>query len=175
VKGQITLKTLLLVLALVLLPVSASAQALIDLACNPPAQPMTVTSGAPFAVMWVMDPLVPASQTDPTLVPQRVNGYYLQIDGGPKQEITAVPVGTGDPCPAGTSMAGKVPYQFRTTTGVPKGNHSVTITAWNFALDAFGNPTTTRREGPAVSVPFVGVELVHTGPPQGPQNVIIRK
>jgi hypothetical protein len=131
-----------------------------------------LTSGAPFTLTWVMDAQVPASPTDPTFVPQRINGFVLQIDGGAKQDIAPT---SGPPCSAGSLYAGHIPYSYRSVTGVSKGAHSATVTAWNFILDDAGNPTYTRQEGPAVSVPFSAVDLMRLGPPSGAKNVIIRK
>jgi hypothetical protein len=131
-----------------------------------------LTSGAPFTLTWVMDAQVPASPTDPTLVPQRINGFVLQIDGGPKQDIQPI---AGPPCPAGSLYAGHLPFTYRSVSGVSKGTHSAAVAAWNFILDDAGNPTSTRQEGPAVAVPFSAVDLARMGPPSGAKNIIIRK
>jgi hypothetical protein len=144
-------------------------------ACQASVSPFTVTSGAPFTVAWVMDPLGPVSATDPTLVPQRIDGYSLQIDSGPKQDLIVAALAAVAPCPVGTPMAGKIPYQVRTASGVGKGNHTASLSAWNFVLDSAGNPTTTRQEGSAVSIPFVGVDPVQAGPPNRPLNLGIKR
>jgi hypothetical protein len=141
-------------------------------ACQTAIAPFQVTSGAPFTVSWVMDSTVALSATDPTPVPQRIDGHYLQIDNGPRLELLIAP---GLPCPTGTPMAGKLPYVFRSASGVSRGAHTATVTPWNYALDAAGLPTTFRQEGPAVSAPFAGVDPVQFGPPAGPSNLGIKK
>ena len=139
---------------------------------SPTTPNFTVTSGSPYTVEWIMDATVPASATDPTLVPHRIDGFYLQIDAGTKADIKPTP---GAPCPVGSVQAGKIPYIYRTTSGVARGSHTLTLSAYNFALGADGTPTTTRQEGPAVSVPFVGVDPVRVGPPTAPLGVIIKR
>lgn len=166
------MKTLLLALLFVVVPAVASAQT--D-ACQAAQPPFTLTSGAPFTITWLMDVQVPVSATDATLVPQRIDGYYLQINGGPKQDIVAV---KGETCTVG-AFANKAVYQYRMLTGVPKGQHTITVTPWNFVLSIDSNgwwaPTTTRQEGPAVAVPFAVVDPAQLGPPGKPLNVLIRR
>ncbi|MDQ3525805.1 MAG: hypothetical protein M3451_12225, partial [Chloroflexota bacterium] len=151
-----------------LLLAATMAQAAAD-ACSAPSGAFTVSSGAPFTVTWVVPATAPTSATDPTPVPNRINGFNLQIDSGVKQNI-GLPT-AGPACPAGTAHAGKIPYSYRTTSGVAKGSHTLSLSAWNYALDASGNPTTTQQESAAVSVPFAVVDLVQTGPPVPPVNV----
>lgn len=134
----------------------------------PPGTVFTITTGKPFVVAWVLDAQSPASPTDPTLVPTRVNGFRLNVDSQPVVEITPA---AGAPCPAGNANAGKLPYTYTTASGVAKGNHTVTVKAWNYTLDAAGNPTTTKQEGPAVTTPFVAADVLQTGPPGGVSGV----
>jgi hypothetical protein len=168
-------KKLLLACVFLLLPSLSDAQPTLTEACNTGIQPFVVTSGAPFGITFVMPSSVPVSETDPTQVPLRVDGYTAWIDTGTRYEIKPSPVGVGDPCPQGTAFAGQRPYTFRVPEGVGRGSHTFNLLAWNFKLDAVGNPTTERQEGPAVVVPFVGADPVHQGPPPAPKNVIIRR
>jgi len=140
--------------------------------CTTAQPPFTVNSGAPFTIAWLMDAMVPASPTDPTLVPQRIDGYYLQIDSTPRVRLSGVIIGL--PCVGGPNL-GKIPFTYRTTSGVSRGSHLAQLLAYNYILDVNGNPTTTEQEGPAVTVPFAAVDLTHTGPPRIPANVIIRR
>lgn len=159
-------------LTILLLSSATSAYAQTD-PCAVAAPPFVVTSGAPYTITWLMSPQVPVSPTDPTLVPQRIDGFYLQIDLTARIRLNGLIPGT--PCPAGNANAGKLPYSYRTLSGVPRGNHSTKISAYNFTLDANGNPTTIEQEGPAVTVPFAAADLTHTTPPLIPSNTIIRR
>jgi len=140
--------------------------------CMTGVQPFVVTSGAPYTVTWLMDALVPASSTDPTLVPPRIDGFYFQVDATTKTKIsvTSSPV-----CGTGTPNAGKMPYTYRTVNGVTRGSHTVRLSAFNFVLDQSGNPTAQEQESAVVSVPFSAVDLLEYGPPPSPVNVIIRR
>lgn len=165
------MRQIVCVVAVLLATVStASAQD----TCTPVAAGtvFTVTSGKAPTVSWLMAATVPTSATDPTPVPQRINGFTVQIN-------TATPVDVNPaamtPCPSGTTNAGKVPYMLTLQSGVPKGNHTLTVKAWNFVLDASGNPTTQRQESAAVSIPFVAGDLLQYGPPQTPTNGIISR
>jgi len=142
--------------------------------CVAAAPPYTVTSGAPFTVAWLMAPTVPFSPTNPTPVPNRHNGFYLQIDSTMRQDIGKPSAGA--PCPAGTPRAGFLPYSFRTSQGVSRGAHTVVITPWNFTLAADGTETTQRQDGEASSIPFdAGDPTVLTGPPGPPQNGSVKQ
>lgn len=165
------MRNLVIASALVLL-FSSNAVAQTD-PCTVALPPFTVTSGAPFTITWLMAPTVPASPTDPTLVPQRIDGFWIQIDTAARIKLPALTAGT--PCPVGTPNAGKLPYTYRTLSGVSRGSHSARINAYNFVLDTNGNPTTTEQEGAAVTVPFAAADLTHTTPPLAPTNGIIRR
>ena len=138
-----------------------------------PTGPFLVTSGAPFTVMWLMLDTVPASATDPTLVPNRYNGFYIQIDGGPKTDIGLATAAAA--CLSTTPHPGDIPFSYRTPTGVARGQHSLKISAWNFALDGAGNPTTTKQESVVVTLPFTAGDPILFGPPGTPFNVAITK
>ena len=156
----------------VLLATSASAQT--D-PCATATPPFIVTSGAPYTITWLMDAQVPASPTDPTLVNQRIDGYYLQIDLQTRVRITSAQVTVLPPCSATTPSSGKIPTTYRTSSGVSRGNHTARLNAFNYLLDANGNPTTTEQEGPVVTVPFDAADPLQSTPPRLPGNVIIRK
>lgn len=164
-------KSAALLIVSLLLPAAAFAQ---NDPCIQGSGAYAVTSGAPPLVTWVLPAVVQVSATDTTLVPHRWNGVKLKLDQGPEMPISPSPFGAGDPCPAGTPWAGWMPYSYRMTTGVAKGNHSITLTTWRWKLDASGNNTTEIEEA-AVTIPFVGVDLILDGPLSAPRNLIIRR
>lgn len=154
-------------LALVLLATPVAAQDHV-LCTTTAAPPFTVTSGSPFTVQWIMpDTTTENGQT----VPNRWNGFYVQIDNGPKADIGLATVLTA--CSSGSPRPGDFPHTYRTTAGVTKGNHTLKLSAWSFTLDGAGNPTTTRQESTVASIPFDAVDPILTGPPVQPSNVLI--
>lgn len=169
---MVRLRRVLFAAAIVLMLSSMAFGQSVQDACNTAIGPFTVTSGSPFYVLWTMDATVPASPTDPTPVPHRVDGFYLQIDTQTRVDIAPT---RGTACPSGSPQAGKIPYIFRTTSGVARGSHTARIQGWNFAVDQDGNPTTVRQEGAVTSIPFAAVDLVQTGPPTAPTNGSIRR
>lgn len=158
---------ILTVLILIAVAAPASAQTVVGDACTTATGPFTVTSAKPFTVTWVQDAKVPASPTDPTLVDERINGFTYSLDGAAPVDFTPQ---SGAACAAGTSQAGRIPYLFVMPSGMAKGAHTISITAWNFVLNADGTPTTTRQLGVPTSVPFVGIDPMKTGPPLSPKN-----
>lgn len=151
---------------------SARAQVTVQDACAVASGPFVVTSGAPFNILWVLPPTQDASATDTTQVPLRVDGFYLQMDGLAKADIAAT---RGTPCPAGNANVGKIPFLFKTLSGVAKGSHQASISGWNFVLDSSGNPTTQRAEGTATAIPFAAADPVAVGPPPAPTNGSIKR
>jgi len=163
-----------LILAVAVLTIPASAYAQVD-PCATANPPFNVNSNNPFTVTWLMSAQVPASPTDPTLVNQRIDGYYVQVDTGTRVRITPSQYTVGSPCLSTSPNPGKIPTTYRTATGVSRGAHTYKISGFNFVLDASGNPTTVEQEGPVVSIPFAAADLVHVTPPLIPTNSIIRK
>lgn len=157
---------ILVALLLSVTPVAAQQE------CVNTSGPFQVNSGAPYTITWLMDAQVPVSSTDPTLVPQRIDGFFLQIDGGPKVDLGPL-VSTGV-CGAGSNV-GKLIYTFRTSSGVPRGSHNAAISGWNFVLDSNGAPTTTKQEGIALVIPFDAVDPIRLGPPTAPLNGQVKK
>jgi len=143
--------------------------------CQSATPPFVVTSGRPFTAVWLMDAMVQANPpTDPTLVPARIDGFYLQIDSQPR--VDTGPIAPSAPCPVGTPNAGKLPFSWTSSVGgVSRGTHTFTVRGWNFQLDTQGVPTTTRQEGVVASIPFSAVDLVQVGAPLAPTNAIIRR
>lgn len=137
--------------------------------CNTtPVGPFTVTSGAPFNVLWIMPDTASENGMN---VPNRYEGFYLQIDGGPKADIgmaTALPE-----CSSATAKPGDIPYTYTTTQGVSRGPHTLRISAWNHTLDGAGNPTSTIQESIVISIPFSAGDPVLFGPPVAPNSVIV--
>lgn len=133
-----------------------------------PAGPWTVTSGAPFVVTWIMPD---TALENGITVPNRVDGFYVQVDAGPKTDIGLASALT--PCSASSARPGDIPYTYKTTQGVSRGTHQLKISAWNFALDGSGNPTTNRQESTVTTVPFSAGDPVLSGPPLAPASVVI--
>ena len=166
------MKRFVVLLCLWSLPSVTSAQTVpLDPCLSVPAGTIfVVTSGRPPRAAWLMNALVPVSETDPTLVPQRIDGFYLQVDSSPRFDTG--PLVPGAPCPSGEN-AGMLPYVFQMLSGVSRGSHILVVAAWNFILDTNGQPTGERQEGLSNSIPFVAVDLTHLGPPRQPARVII--
>jgi hypothetical protein len=146
-------------------------------ACNhpdaPSTTPMVIQSGAPPLVIWTMEPTVPASTTDPTPVPNRYNGFYIQVDTAPRLDIGLPQAGAA--CPAGSLRAGDIPFAYRMPQGFSRGNHTMIVTTWNFAVDDLGNPTTTKQEAATAAIPFVVVDPILRGAPGKPVSPIIKR
>lgn len=159
-------------IALLMFPSMAAAQA--DPCAVASAGPFTVSSGAPFTVTWLVPTTVPASATDPTPVPNRIDGFTVQVNNGVETDIgkaTELP-----PCPASSPNAGKIPYSYRTVSGVSKGSYTFSVRAWNYVLDPVTfQPTNGKQGSAAVSIPFAAVDPVLLGPPPAPLNGIIKR
>lgn len=135
-----------------------------------PPTSFVVTTGAPFTVSWLMpDTATENGQT----VPNRFDGFYLQIDGGAKSDIGKPTAALA--CSSTSLHPGDVAYTYKTPSGVAKGTHTLKISAWNYTLDGAGNPTTTKQESTVVSVPFSAGDPTLTGPPVPPFSVMIQK
>jgi hypothetical protein len=163
-------RNVLLIATLSLLTPSSIAARQDHILCSTnPTGPFLVTSGAPFTTQWIMvDTTV---DTGGATVPNRVDGFYLQIDNGVKEDIGMATALT--PCSATSPKPGDIPYTYRTSSGVSRGSHNLKISAWNYTLDGVGNPTTTRQESVVASIPFTAGDPILFGPPTSPQNVII--
>ena len=157
------LTSLILALVLTLQPVAPDP-------CETTVPPFVVTSGSAYWITWVLPATVSTPQGP---VPQRINGFTLQIDATPKLDLGALVPGA--PCPAGTPQAGKLPFVYRTLSGVARGSHTATLIAWNFTLDASGNPTTTKQESGPLTIPFAAVDPILTGPPSTPEAGAIKR
>ena len=155
---------LLMVLGLSCLS-SAQAPSLTE-ACLPGTPPYIVTSAKPFTVTWVQAATVPVSPTDPTLVPERINGFTYVLDSG--AAVDFVPT-SGPACVGGTN-AGKIPYLYAMPSGVPKGSHTLSVTAWNYVLNPDGTNSSSRQSGAATAIPFDAIDPVKLGPPGAPAN-----
>jgi len=166
------LRRAVLALAVLTLPALALAQEPAPQICFTTMQgPFTVTSGSPFTVQWIMADTVAENNTT---VPTRIEGFYLQIDGGEKFDIGKATALTT--CPStSTVYPNDLPFSFRTTSGVARGQHTLKISAWNFVLDSAGDPTTTKQESVVASIPFVAGDPIQYGPPVSPTNVVIIK
>ena len=165
------MKRWLVVVAVLLLGTPPAAARQDHVLCSQnPVGPFTVTSGAPFGVAWIMHDT--ATENGIT-VPNRYNGFYVQIDGGAKADVgmaVAQPA-----CSPSSLKPGDIPYTYRTPSGVARGTHTLKISAWSFTLDGNGNPTTTKQESLVTSVPFSAGDPILFGPPSQPQSVLITK
>lgn len=122
----------------------------------------TVYTGRPSTVTWQAQAQVPISATDSTLVPQRLDGFYLALDGA----VGAARVDTGKLTPV-TCASGLLGFKFTLASGVAKGSHTVAVVPYNFTLDPVTQvPTLTRQEGAWTLRPFVAIDPVQAGPPQ---------
>lgn len=168
-RGPLLAILLLIVLLLVLFGTPRLKAQTLPEACVivPPGTTFTLTGASAPLFSWTMNELVPVSSTDPTLVPQRMDGFYVQVDS-----LTRIDTGKLTPATCGD---GRLAFTFRWPSNVPRGNHTGSVRGYNFALDSSGNPTSTRVEGAITTVPFAVVDPVHTGPPEAPANVKVKK
>jgi hypothetical protein len=139
-------------------------------ACVPSPGPFTVTSGRPFTVLWTVPPTEPRAVDDPTPVPTRWDGFYIQIDSDPRQSVTVL---AGSACPAGTPLAGHIPFLYRNEFGATRGQHWLRVTLWRFKKDENGNTTTERAESDALTIPFSAADVFLDPKPPAPSGVKI--
>lgn len=146
---------------------SLGGQAADACAVVPPGTVFTLLGAAAPLILWTMPSTMPVSSSDPTLVPARYDGFYVQIDALPR-------IDTGT-LPSSACSSGEWGYSFRWPTSITRGSHVASVQGWNFALDAGGNPTTTRQEGAITTAPFVVADPLPTGAPSAPRNVKVVK
>ena len=121
--------------------------------------PWIVTSARSFTVQWCT---ANVRVDNGTTVPERIDGFYLIQDGGPKTDIAmATSLGL-------SSITKRNAWQYIIPSGVQKGDHSVAIIAWNYLLDSQGVPTAQRQESAPMSIPFSAVDPVSNQPPLAP-------
>lgn len=153
------------VLFLLALPMTVFAQSLTSV-CSGTGTNITYT-GRTVTFGWVMPATITVTTSDGTMtaVPNRVDGFYVQVDNGAKQDIGLAT--SGAPCASGP-YTGYTPYMWTTSYGFQKGSHTFVATAWNFKLDPVtGAKTTDRQEGAATSFPFDVIDVVVDVPPTG--------
>jgi hypothetical protein len=170
--GAWVMKKYFLLVFLILAILAPSLALAQDNPCGTAAGTYTIYSGAPYTATWLVEPTTTVSASDPTVVPARYDGFYVQVDTQPRSKVTPV---AGAPCPAGNNQTGMIPYVLRVASGVSKGAHTFTVTAFNYLLDANGAPTAIEQESAAVSVPFAAVDPVALGPPKPIRNAIIKR
>jgi hypothetical protein len=164
------MRTKFLVLALLLSPGVASGQTFDSASCNAVTGPFQVEGNGAWSYTFTMQQLVPASETDPTLVTHIYNGFIMQID-----TLAEMDMGLGELlgiCPNGTQRAGDKVYKIMVQgVKLTKGPHSLALWAWN--LDSNGN----KRGGVIVRTPFDATEpiVAFDRAPYGPWNVRIYK
>ena len=152
-------KILLTALALSAFAIPVSAQT-IDCDAAAPTTPGVVRTGQPYTVAFCVPSIVTTTDGD---VPNRIDGFTMQVDATAPFEAGKLTLGT----PAPTTKLSPVTY--RTTAGVQKGSHTIIVTPWNYPLMPDGStPDTTKphQNGPSVSIPFVANDpVLSTAPP----------
>jgi len=151
----------LVYLSLALLIVSAvPARAQTANPCDTNATgPFVVTSARSFTIQWCT---AHTRIDNGIIVPERIDGFYLVLDQGAKQDIAmATPLGL-------SSVTNRDAWQYVIPSGVMKGDHTAAVIAWNYQLDQNGLPTSTRSESAPTAVPFTAVDPVSNQPPLSP-------
>lgn len=158
------MRSLCLVFTLLVLPALAHAQ---THPCDANAVgPFIVQSARAFTVQFCTA-VTRQNPDNPTeTIPERIDGHYLQIDAGLKAEISPMDLGI-------SSVTNRRGWSYVVTAGVARGNHTVTITQYNFVLNADGAPTTQRAESTPVVTPFSAADPIYNLPPLGATGVRI--
>jgi hypothetical protein len=126
--------------------------------------PFIVTSARSFLIQWCT---VSTRVEGGSIVPERIDGFYLTLDTGPKTDIAmATPLGL-------STITNRYAWQYAIPSGVTRGTHTAAIVAWNYVLDFAGNPTAQRVESAAAVVPFSAVDPVSDQPPLMPSGARI--
>jgi hypothetical protein len=121
--------------------------------------PFVVTSARSFTIQWCT---ANTRVDNGVIVPERIDGFYLLIDAGPKQDIAmAVNLGL-------SATTNRNAWQYVIPSGVARGDHTAAVIAWNYVLDQNGVPTTQRAESAPTAVPFTAVDPVSNQPPLAP-------
>jgi hypothetical protein len=169
-------KRVIMVLALLSFATGAAAQTPIDCDAPAPAAPAQIRTGQPYTVAFCMPATVEQKNAEGTVetVAVRIDGFTGQLDAQASVELGQLTL--GPPAPT-TKLA---PVSFRTTAGVPKGNHAWTIQPWNCPLATDGvtpdcSDPARRQKADAVSIPFVGSDPVLSGAPPPIQKGRISK
>jgi hypothetical protein len=138
--------------------------------CNSVTGIFEIQGNAVWGYTFTMAQLVPASDTDPTLVPHIYNGFIMQVDTLAEQDMAMGEV-LGI-CPNGTQRAGDKIYKIIVNNvKLNRGDHILHLWAWN------NDENGQKRGGDIVSVPFVASDpvAVLARRPYAPINVIIYK
>src|SRR4030095_15669055 len=113
--------------------------------------PFIVTSARSFTIQWCT---THTRVDNGNIVPERIDGFYLTLDQGPKTDIAlATSLGL-------STVTNRDAWQYVIPSGLPKGDHVASMIAWNYVLDQNGVPTTQRSESAPMSVPFTAVDPV---------------
>lgn len=124
--------------------------------------PFLVTSARAFTFQWC----TAHTRVDSGItVPERIDGFYVVLDTGVKTDI-------GKGTFLGLSTAtNRDAWQYIFGSGVQKGDHTVTVIAWNYVLDGFGVPTTQRVESAPAVIPFTAVDPISKSAPLAPTGL----
>lgn len=177
-------RRIFLVLVLLNAAAPALAQTTADPVCNGSGTDV-LTTGKAFLVKWTEQQQITQNGTT---VAHRYDGFYVQVDTQPE---VAVPLSAEiGVCPAGTARPSDKIYSYQ-SSGVQKGNHNVSVVAWNWAvlknpdgtpqLNPDGTPkysTTQKERSTPVLVPFVANDAMvptYLDPPLPPNFVSVRK
>lgn len=159
-------RTTLAILTVILMGITAQAHAqTIDCDAPAPTTPTTITSARPYGVSFCIPSTVMITNPDSTtdVVQNRVDGYFTKLDTNAEVNLPVSQVTTGTPSP----NLKLIPVSFRTSSGVPKGQHQIAVQAYNFPLNPDGTPNTTGtpQRAAAVIIPFVATDAVLSGAP----------
>lgn len=122
--------------------------------------PFVVTSARSFTVQWCTANT--RSDASGNVVPEDIDGFYLQVDTGPKNDIAlAVSLGL-------STVTQRNGWQYVLASGVAKGTHSACLSAFSYVIDQNGVQTTQRLESPPTCIPFTAVDPVVNQAPLAP-------
>lgn len=141
----------------------------IDCDAPAPTTPTTITTGRPYGVAFCVPATVTVNNPDGTTetVSNRIDGYQGALDGGAPIELGKLTL--GPPSPVAQLQAAT----FRTSAGVPKGDHTWVVTPWNCPIGDDGitpDCLKPKQMGGPVSIPFVAGDLILKGPPPAVQK-----
>lgn len=121
--------------------------------------PFIVISARSFTVQWCT---AVTRVIDGVIVPERIDGFYLTLDTGPKTDVSmATFIGL-------SAVTNRNAWQYVFPSGIARGDHTVTVTSWDYVLDTNGNPTPSRLESASIPIPFSAVDPVSNQPPLAP-------
>lgn len=166
------------VLALMLLLLTTASVYAQDPCATAPPPPDVLTAGRPYTVTWAELQNVVVNGTS---TPNRIDGFAVSILNQAGTAIVQAETDIGKPpqVNCGTTRWG---FTWNSPTGIAKGSYIFAIRAYNFVLDANGNPTTTKQysatspltTGSTARRPFDVVDPVLLTAPPEPTDIRVR-